>query len=188
MAVVSFGRLAQALCKRKVFGISAHLSGYRAASGGSKDHLPGPFPMTPEERAAAAKKFNMRVEDYEPIPDEGDGFGDYPKLPNKSQHERDPWYEWDHPDLRRNWGEPMHWDFDMYIRNNVDTSPTPTDYKTRRNIFCTMVGVLFVFLCLGEMYPNYQPIGKKQLPYNNLYLERGGDPEKEPEEVKNYKI
>lgn len=30
--------------------------------------------------------------------------------------------------------------------------------------------------------------GPKQYPYNNLYLERGGDPDKEPEEVKNYEI
>lgn len=28
----------------------------------------------------------------------------------------------------------------------------------------------------------------KQYPYNNLYLERGGDPEKQPEEIKNYEI
>ncbi|KAG2463015.1 NDUB8 dehydrogenase, partial [Polypterus senegalus] len=98
--------------------------------------LPGPYPKTPEERAAAAKKYNMRVEDYEPYPDDGMGYGDYPKLPDKSQQERDPWYSWDHPDLRRNWGEPA----------------------------------------------------PKQYPYNNLYLERGGDPNKEPEEVKHYEI
>lgn len=28
-------------------------------------------------------------------------------LPDRSQQERDPWYQWDHPDLRRNWGEPV---------------------------------------------------------------------------------
>ena len=28
----------------------------------------------------------------------------------------------------------------------------------------------------------------KQYPYNNLHLESGGDPEKAPEEVKNYTI
>lgn len=28
-------------------------------------------------------------------------------LPNKSQYERDPWYQWDHPDMRQNWGEPV---------------------------------------------------------------------------------
>lgn len=39
----------------------------------TKDMLPGPYPKTPEERAAAAKKYNMRVEDYEPYPDDGMG-------------------------------------------------------------------------------------------------------------------
>lgn len=34
-------------------------------------------------------------------------YGDYPKLPDRSQHERDPWYDWDHTDLRLNWGEPV---------------------------------------------------------------------------------
>ncbi|KAH0504477.1 NADH dehydrogenase [ubiquinone] 1 beta subcomplex subunit 8, mitochondrial [Microtus ochrogaster] len=102
----------------------------------TKDMLPGRYPRTPEERAAAAKKYNMRVEDYEPYPDDGMGYGDYPKLPDRSQQERDPWYEWDHPDLRLNWGET----------------------------------------------------GPKQYPYNNLYLEKGGDPTKEPEPVVHYEI
>lgn len=43
------------------------------ASGLSKDKLPGPYPKTPEERAAAAKKYNLTIEDYEPYPDKGDG-------------------------------------------------------------------------------------------------------------------
>lgn len=44
-----------------------------AASEMSADMLPGPYPRTPEERAAAAKKYNMRVEDYQPYPDDGMG-------------------------------------------------------------------------------------------------------------------
>lgn len=44
-----------------------------SASGATKGSLPGPFPKTPEERAAAAKKYNLRVEDYEPFPDNGEG-------------------------------------------------------------------------------------------------------------------
>lgn len=40
----------------------------------SKGSLPGAYPKTPEERAAAAKKYNMRVEDYEPFPDNGEGY------------------------------------------------------------------------------------------------------------------
>lgn len=34
-------------------------------------------------------------------------YGDYPKLPDKSLHERDPWYQWDQQDMRHNWGEPV---------------------------------------------------------------------------------
>lgn len=44
-----------------------------SASSITKDTLPGPYPRTPEERAAAAKKYNLRVEDYEPYPDNGEG-------------------------------------------------------------------------------------------------------------------
>ncbi|OXB59739.1 hypothetical protein ASZ78_001861 [Callipepla squamata] len=132
--------------------------GARAASGLSKDQLPGPYPRTAEERAAAAKKYNMRVEDYQPYPDDGFGYGDYPMLPNKSAHERDPWYQWDQPDLRRNWGEPMHWDFDMYIRNRVDTSPTPVPWHTMRNHFLIFLGTMLVMFTLGEIYPSYRPV------------------------------
>lgn len=39
----------------------------------SKGSLPGPYPETPEEKAAAAKKYNMIVEDYKPYPDNGEG-------------------------------------------------------------------------------------------------------------------
>ncbi|XP_022424757.1 NADH dehydrogenase [ubiquinone] 1 beta subcomplex subunit 8, mitochondrial isoform X1 [Monodon monoceros] len=154
----------------------------------TKDMLPGPYPRTPEERAAAAKKYNMRVEDYEPYPDDGMGYGDYPKLPDRSQQERDPWYDWDHPELRLNWGEPMHWDLDMYIRNRVDTSPTPVSWNLMcKHLFGFVAFMLFMFW-VGETYPTYQPVGPKQYPYNNLYLERGGDPSKEPEPVVHYEI
>ncbi|KAE8591064.1 hypothetical protein XENTR_v10018301 [Xenopus tropicalis] len=163
-------------------------SAVRAASGAAKNDLPGPYPKTPEEKAAAAKKYNMRVEDYEPYPDDGMGFGDYPRLPEKSQQERDPWYSWDHPDLRRNWGEPMQWDFDMYIRNRVDTSPTPLPWNTMCKYLFGFIGFMLFMFWVGEKYQVYPPVAPKQYPYNNLYLERGGDPAKDPPEVKNYEF
>lgn len=49
--------------------------------------LPGPYPKTPEERAAAAKKYNMRVEDYEPYPDDGMGWDTAGRLT--------PWQWWE---------------------------------------------------------------------------------------------
>ncbi|XP_038816129.1 NADH dehydrogenase [ubiquinone] 1 beta subcomplex subunit 8, mitochondrial [Salvelinus namaycush] len=188
MAAVGFRNWARALSKGKQTGFSALFSQVRAASGPSKGMLPGPYPKTPEERAAAAKKYNMRVEDYEPIPDNGEGYGDYPQLPDRSQHERDPWYSWDHPDLRRNWGEPIHWDFDMFIRNRVDTSPSPVDWHTMCKHLFGFVGFMLLMFYFGEKFPSYQPVAPKQYPYNNLHLERGGDPEKQPEEVKHFNI
>ncbi|CAG2163376.1 unnamed protein product [Oppiella nova] len=49
-------------------------------SGWIRDWKPGQYPKTQEEREAAAKKYNLIPEDYEPYP-EGSGYGDYPKLP-----------------------------------------------------------------------------------------------------------
>ncbi|XP_076616132.1 NADH dehydrogenase [ubiquinone] 1 beta subcomplex subunit 8, mitochondrial [Chaetodon auriga] len=188
MAGVGFRRWAQAVSKGKGSGISALLSGSRAASGVSKDNEVGPCPTTPEEKAAAAKKYMMRVEDYEPYPDNGEGYGDYPQLPDRSQHERDPWYQWDHPDLRRNWGEPLHWDFDMYTRNRVDTSGSPVAWSTMCKQLFGFIGFMLFMFYMGEKFPCYQPVAPKQYPYNNLHLERGGDPEKQPEDVKHYEI
>ena len=73
----------------------------------NKDWAPGPYPKTPEERAKAAKKYGMRPEDYEPYPDDGTGYGDYPKLPYVSGDSRDPYQDWDMPDMKRNFGEPV---------------------------------------------------------------------------------
>ncbi|KAF7204235.1 NADH dehydrogenase [ubiquinone] 1 beta subcomplex subunit 8, mitochondrial [Nothobranchius furzeri] len=188
MAGVGFRMWAKALAKGRSSGLSALLSGCRAASGVSKGSLPGPYPKTPEERAAAAKKYNLTVQDYEPYPDNGEGFGDYPKLPDRSQQERDPWYQWDHPDLRRNWAEPMHWDFDMFIRNRVDTSPSPVPWSTMCKHLFGFIGFMLFMFYVGAKFPCYQPVAPKQYPYNDLYLERGGDPEKQPEEIKHYEI
>ncbi|XP_057214779.1 NADH dehydrogenase [ubiquinone] 1 beta subcomplex subunit 8, mitochondrial [Triplophysa rosa] len=188
MAALGAGLLTRALSKGKTAGFSTNIIGARTASGVSKDILPGPYPKTPEEMAAAAKKYNMTLEDYRPHPDDGSGYGDYPMLPDRSQQERDPWYQWDHPDLRRNWGEPMHWNFDMYIRNRVDTSPSPVDWRTMCKHLFGFFGFMMLMFGLGEVFPAYHPVAPKQYPYNDLYLERGGDPDKEPESVKHYEI
>lgn len=138
-------------------------------------------------------------------------FGDYPQLPNRSQHERDPWYSWDHPDLRRNWGEPvmtknrgsecmylfrctcqwnlalsskkkiicgyllhiylqMHWDFDMYIRNRVDTSPSPMDWRTMSSTLLGFVGFMLFMFYLGDVFPAYQPVVRDLLNLSSIYL------------------
>lgn len=44
------------------------------SASGTPTELRGAHPKTPEEMAAAAKKYNMTVEDYKPYTDDGDGW------------------------------------------------------------------------------------------------------------------
>ena len=73
----------------------------------NKDWKPGPYPRTEKERIAAAKKYGMRPEDYQPYPDDGMGYGDYPMLPRVSAEAKDPYACWDVPSIKRNFGEPV---------------------------------------------------------------------------------
>ena len=94
-----------------VWGKSAILVSFKCAhfllADWNKDWKPGPYPRTPKERAAAAKKYGLRVEDYEPYPDDGFGYGDYPKLPRISDEAKDPYLPYDTPHNRRFFGEPV---------------------------------------------------------------------------------
>lgn len=67
---------------------------------------PGPYPKTEKERLAAAKKYGLLPEEYEPYPDDdGLGFGDYPKLPDIGQESKSEYYPWDCPEHNRNFGK-----------------------------------------------------------------------------------
>jgi len=46
----------------------------------------------------------------------------------------------------------------MYIRNRVDTSPTPVPWHTMRNHFLIFLGTMLVMFVLGEIYPSYRPV------------------------------
>lgn len=81
----------------------------------NKDWKPGPYPKTEEERRAAAKKYNLIPEDYEPYDDkDGLGYGDYPKLPLKSAEGKDPYHHWDITHLKKNYGEPVSFKICFY--------------------------------------------------------------------------
>lgn len=73
----------------------------------NKDFKPAQFPETEEQRAAAAKKYNVLPEEYKPYPDDGMGYGDYPQLPDVPADIKDPYYPYDMPNLKRNFGEPV---------------------------------------------------------------------------------
>ena len=47
------------------------------------------------------------MDDYEPYPDDGFGHGDYPKLSMVSQDARSENEDWDIPEMKRNFMEPV---------------------------------------------------------------------------------
>ncbi|GJQ72968.1 hypothetical protein Trydic_g1607 [Trypoxylus dichotomus] len=88
----------------------------------NKDFKPLPYPKTQEEREAAAAKYGLTTAEYEVYPDNGTGLGDYPKLPDISGEAKDPFYPWDFPELKRNFGEPIHADADLMGEDRYDVS------------------------------------------------------------------
>jgi len=127
--------LTRTLLAGRLAAQSSYLS-LRGMAYWNKDWKPGPFPKTSEERAAAAKKYGLRVEDYEPYPDDGMGYGDYPKLPRISTESRSPNDQWDIPQMKRNFGEPLHVDADLLTEDKWN----PTTRK--RYSFVQMLGWL----------------------------------------------
>lgn len=65
------------------------------------------MPQTDAEQAAAARKYGLTPEEYQPYPDDGFGLGDYPKLPAIGDASKSPHENWDIPGMKRNFGEPV---------------------------------------------------------------------------------
>lgn len=88
----------------------------------NKDFKPAPYPSTQKEREASAKKYGIPIEEYKPYPDDGLGYGDYPHLKDESVEARDPNYPYDYPEYKRNFGEPIHADIDLYSEDRWNNS------------------------------------------------------------------
>lgn len=52
----------------------------------------------------------------------------------------------------------MHWDFDMYIRNRVDTSPTVVPWATMCKQLLGFVGFMLFMFYVGDQFKSYQPV------------------------------
>lgn len=79
----------------------------------------GPWPKTKEERERAARKYNLIPEDYEPY-DEMEARGDYPKLPEVGQFNRDHYEDLDDRTDMRNHGEPLQLNYDLLQYHRID--------------------------------------------------------------------
>ena len=78
--------------------------------------MPGDYPKTPGERAAAAKKYGLRPDDYEPYPEE-EGYGDYPKLPDIGDASKSYYNNYEYPEYKRNYGEPVSGSDIIFVLN-----------------------------------------------------------------------
>ncbi|CAH1799857.1 unnamed protein product [Owenia fusiformis] len=132
----------------------------------NKDWKPGPYPKTQAEREAAAKKYGLRIEDYEPYPDDGMGYGDYPKLPVASYDNRSDYEAWDIPEQKRNFGEPLHADWDAYTGDRLNTDMRQRFSWTSRFVwFIAVMGSITAIYIHGLSYPIFHPVMPKQYPF-----------------------
>ncbi|BFZ09459.1 hypothetical protein BsWGS_12498 [Bradybaena similaris] len=155
----------------------------RYAGHWNKDWKPGQFPETAEERFAAAKKYGLRPEDYTCLADEE--IGDYPRLPVVAQALKDQYEDYDLPGEKRNFGEPVFHNSNVVGAELYDPNTPGLTYSQNllrfALIFFGLVGTFLFF----EKYPYHLPEMPKQYPFNNLYLEKGGHPDR-LQEVKHY--
>ncbi|KAG0725248.1 NADH dehydrogenase [ubiquinone] 1 beta subcomplex subunit 8, mitochondrial [Chionoecetes opilio] len=149
---------------RRVQGLSSVIIS-RSAGHWNKDWKPAPYPVTPEERLAAARKYGLRPDEYRPIPDDGLGAGDYPDVPLVSAESRDPYYPWDHPEHRRDFMEPIHEDFDAHGLDRENASQKLRFSATYQLL--AFLGVMTAFVGSFYLLENYKlhwPLLPKQFP------------------------
>ena len=124
-------------------------------------------PLTPELRAKLAAKYNLRPEDYIPMAygNSDITLGDYPLLPVESALERDPHYDWDDPFFRRNWGEPIFHEQEIYTPVfGVDRRPLPYELSQMwKPLVFVFVGYIVLFY-IGDRLGFFFPAAPKQYP------------------------
>lgn len=120
--------------------------------------------------------------------DDGTGFGDYPNYQEFSYQDRDPRPVEPYFDAqdRRYYGEPIHVNDDMlnmWMPDSTDNGRfTPFEMFLHLSTAMGLLGLLALYSEFVHKEHEKDPAVAKVYPYNNLYLEMGGDPEKEPTE------
>ncbi|CAG9783186.1 unnamed protein product [Diatraea saccharalis] len=132
-------------------------------------YKPGPYPKTPEERARAAQKYGLTVEEYQPYPEDM-GYGDYPKLPDIGADSKDPHYPYDCPELKRNFNEPVHARAEIFGEDRYDPSMRPRIPLAQQwTWFLGVVGGSLALYFYLEDYKFGRPVTCKQYPGNGTH-------------------
>uniref|UniRef100_U5EVZ6 Putative mitochondrial electron transport n=1 Tax=Corethrella appendiculata TaxID=1370023 RepID=U5EVZ6_9DIPT len=137
----------------------------RNAGHWNKDFKPAPYPKTEREREEAAKKYGLHPSEYEPYPDDGLGYGDYPKLKDEAIESRDPYYPYDFPEHKRNFNEPIHAEIDYHSEDRYGTA-APLRYSLNKmlGLFLGCMASCIALYVWLEDYKMFRPVLKKQLP------------------------
>ena len=78
--------------------------------------------------------------------------------------------------LRRNFGEPLHIDFDMYTGDRTDTRRQRHTLLYMWSCLLGTVGFIAGLFYFTRNLFTFNPMMPKQYPYNDLWVEKGGDP------------
>ncbi|XP_062510608.1 NADH dehydrogenase [ubiquinone] 1 beta subcomplex subunit 8, mitochondrial-like [Corticium candelabrum] len=117
--------------------------------------------------------------------EEDDGLQlDYPKLPFKSVQLNEPLGWWDNQD-RRDKETILHEEDDvlnMWMYDEVECGGKYTKWQALGHLL-TAFGLLGLVSYLSVLYdaPSRNPAAPKEYPFNQLHLERGGDPSAQPQ-------
>ncbi|CAF0708659.1 unnamed protein product [Brachionus calyciflorus] len=151
-----------------IFNQARSFSSSKPALVFAKDFKPGPYPETEAERRAAAKKYGLKPEDYQPYPNDGFGYGDYPNLGRISTDMKSDWGDYDDPYLKRNFGEPIVVTQEQLTAEKVTLRPQRVSFSNI--IFWFLFGsVTYIGLhYLMWDYKCYIPLAPKQYPRDAL--------------------
>ena len=108
----------------------------------------------------------MIPEDYEPFPDDGEGVGDYPNLKPSSGDSRSGLVDWDIPEYKRNFGEPLRYNYEMTWETRFDD--TSRMVVSDAEAWAFFIGIMSFFIgvhLIARQYPAFPPAAEEQLPY-----------------------
>ncbi|XP_020293935.1 NADH dehydrogenase [ubiquinone] 1 beta subcomplex subunit 8, mitochondrial [Pseudomyrmex gracilis] len=116
-----------------------------------------------------AEKYNLHPKEYKPYPPEN-CTGDYPDLPMIGPAAKDPYYPYDIPTLRKNYHEPLHYNFETMGEDRYSYG-YPYRYDPAFGALCF---VLFVAAYIGlvylfEPYPTVHPRLEQQFPGKGVH-------------------
>lgn len=122
----------------------------------------------------------QKAEDWKKICEREEGVYnmgyDYPLVEQVHEHHRDPDGDWIDPQDRRKFGEPLHEEHDILSLHFID--PTPSGFwSSASRVFLVHLGIIGFFWWASQNRTDHTPprLYKRDMPFQNLYLECGGE-------------